>query len=99
MNKASLVEQIADADHSSGSCRRSLDVRDESTTDVRIVLELKADAEPEVAMAYLFKHTDLQINFHVNLTVPAAPATSARRRPARARLAARISAASSSTSA
>ncbi len=45
-----------------------LDVRDESTTDVRIVLELKADAEPELVMAYLFKQTPLQSNFHVNLT-------------------------------
>jgi len=31
-----------------------LDVRDESTADVRIVLELKADASPETAMAYLY---------------------------------------------
>src|SRR5690606_29940493 len=67
VNKASVIEQIA-----SLIIERKLpqvvDVRDESTTDVRIVLELKSDAEPEVAMAYLFKHTDLQINFNVNLT-------------------------------
>ncbi len=44
------------------------DVRDGSTTDTRIVLELKRGADPEVAMAYLFKHTPLQSNFHVNLT-------------------------------
>ena len=45
-----------------------LDVRDESTTDVRIVLEAKLDADPDVIMAYLFKHTNLQSNFNVNLT-------------------------------
>jgi DNA gyrase subunit A len=45
-----------------------VDVRDESTTDVRIVLELKPDASPEAAMAYLYKHTSLQANFNVNLT-------------------------------
>ncbi|HEY2031063.1 MAG TPA: DNA gyrase subunit A, partial [Myxococcales bacterium] len=45
-----------------------LDVRDESTNDVRIVLELKKDADPELVMAYLFKHTTLQTNFAVNLT-------------------------------
>ncbi len=45
-----------------------VDVRDESTTDVRIVLEAKVDADPDVVMAYLFKHTNLQTNFNVNLT-------------------------------
>ena len=44
------------------------DVRDESTKDVRIVLELKRDASPELVMAFLFKHTTLQSNFNVNLT-------------------------------
>jgi len=45
-----------------------VDVRDESTTDVRIVLELKKDADPAMVMAYLYKHTQLQTNFGVNLT-------------------------------
>lgn len=67
VNKATLIEQIAGL-----IIDRKLtlltDVRDESTTDVRIVLELKADADAEAAMAYLFKHCDLQVNFHVNLT-------------------------------
>ncbi len=45
-----------------------LDVRDESTDDVRIVLELKRGTKPEVAMAFLYKHTPLRCNFHVNLT-------------------------------
>ncbi|MEZ6196871.1 MAG: DNA topoisomerase (ATP-hydrolyzing) [Planctomycetota bacterium] len=45
-----------------------VDVRDESTTDIRIVLELKADADPDVVMAYLFKNTDLRCNFNYNMT-------------------------------
>jgi len=45
-----------------------LDVRDESTSDVRIVCELKKDADPAVVMAYLYKHTQLQTSFSANLT-------------------------------
>jgi DNA gyrase subunit A len=66
-NKAELVEQIA-REIIARKLPQVTDVRDESTTDVRIVLELKADAEPATAMAYLYKHTALQTSFHVNLT-------------------------------
>ena len=45
-----------------------VDVRDESTDDVRIVLELKPGADPALVMAYLYKHTPLELNFHVNMT-------------------------------
>jgi DNA gyrase subunit A len=53
------------------------DVRDESTSDVRIVIELKKGSDPQLVMAYLYKHTSLQTSVPVNLTclVPgAAPA-------------------------
>jgi len=63
-----------------------LDVRDESTADVRIVLELKADASPETAMAYLYKHTALQTNFNVNLTCLLPTANPAVGQPARVTL-------------
>ncbi len=43
-------------------------MRDESTKDVRIVLEIKRDADPELVMAYLYKHTALATHFNVNLT-------------------------------
>ncbi len=67
VNKATLIEQIAE--HVvSRKLPQVVDVRDESTTDVRIVLELKADAPAELAMAYLYKQTDLQTAFNVNLT-------------------------------
>ncbi|HSN82677.1 MAG TPA: DNA topoisomerase IV subunit A [Polyangiales bacterium] len=45
-----------------------LDVRDESTDDCRIVCEIKKDADPQMIMAYLYKHTPLQTNVQVNLT-------------------------------
>jgi len=45
-----------------------VDVRDESTEDVRIVLELKRGASSVAAMAYLLKRTSLQTKFHVNMT-------------------------------
>ena len=63
---------------------QATDVRDESTTDVRIVCELKRDADPELVMAYLYKHTQLQTNFGVNLTclVPARPRRGSRRQQA-----------------
>jgi DNA gyrase subunit A len=67
VNKAQLVEEIA-AEIVGRKVPQILDVRDESTTDVRIVLELKPDVEPATAMAYLYKHTTLQTSFHVNLT-------------------------------
>ncbi len=43
-------------------------VKDLSTDDVRIVLELKPGSNADAAMAYLFKNTPLQINYAVNLT-------------------------------
>jgi DNA gyrase subunit A len=45
-----------------------LDVRDESTAEVRVVLELKKDADPQLVMAYLFKNTPLATHVQVNLT-------------------------------
>ncbi len=67
VNKADMVEKIADhiADE---KVPQLSDVRDESTDEVRIVLDLKRGANAEAAMAYLFKHTPLQTRFHVNMT-------------------------------
>jgi DNA gyrase subunit A len=66
-NKATLVERIAEV-VLSRKLPPLVDVRDISTEDVRIELELKRDADPKMVMAYLFKHTPLQSNFIVNLT-------------------------------
>ena len=67
VNKSVLVERIADV-VLSRKLPPLLDVRDVSTDDVRIELEIKKDADPQLVMAYLFKNTPLQSNFIVNLT-------------------------------
>ncbi len=67
LTKSDLVQKIADV-IVSRKLPYLLDVRDESTTDVRIVLEIKKDADPNLVMGYLYKHTPLQSTFHVNLT-------------------------------
>jgi DNA gyrase subunit A len=67
VNKSALVERIADV-VLSRKLPPLLDVKDVSTDDVRIALEIKKDADPKMVMAYLFKNTPLQTNFIVNLT-------------------------------
>ena len=67
LNKAGLVERIAEV-VLSRKLPPLLDVKDVSTDDVRIELELKKDADARMVMAYLFKHTPLQTNVFVNLT-------------------------------
>ena len=66
-NKGTLVEKIGML-IAGRKVPQIVDVRDESTDDVRVVLELKRGASAEVAMAYLYKHTPLSGYFHVNLT-------------------------------
>jgi DNA gyrase subunit A len=67
INKATLVEQIGEVS-ASRKLPALVDVKDVSTDDVRILLELKKDADEKMVMAYLFKHTMLQTSFVVNLT-------------------------------
>src|SRR5918992_154973 len=67
VNKAALVERIADV-VLSRKLPPLVDVKDVSTDDVRIALEIKKDADPRMVMAYLFKNTPLQTNVIVNLT-------------------------------
>jgi DNA gyrase subunit A len=81
-NKARIVEEIA-AHIVSRRLPQATDVRDESTDTIRIVIEIKPDAAPEAVMAYVFKHTSLQINFNVNLTVLVPTATPGVGQPAR----------------
>jgi DNA gyrase subunit A len=67
VNKSQLVERIAEV-VLSRKLPQLLDVKDVSTDDVRIALELKKDADEKMVMAYLYKHTPLQTTFPVNLT-------------------------------
>ncbi|MEZ4225692.1 MAG: DNA topoisomerase (ATP-hydrolyzing) [Polyangiaceae bacterium] len=67
VNKAQLVERIAEV-VTSRKMPLLLDVRDVSAEDVCIELALKKDADEQKVLAYLFKHTPLQINVSANLT-------------------------------
>jgi DNA gyrase subunit A len=67
LTKSAVVERIADVIINK-KLPMLVDVRDESTDDVRVVLEIKAGADPAMVMSYLYKHTPLEQSFHVNLT-------------------------------
>lgn len=66
VNKAELIISIAELvrDKKIEGIR---DIRDESTKDVRIVIELKKGAYPQNVLNYLYKHTRLEEPFHFNL--------------------------------
>jgi DNA gyrase subunit A len=67
VNKSQLVQRIAEI-VISRKMPLLLDVRDVSTDDVRIELALKAEADEQKVLAYLYRQTPLQSNFSVNLT-------------------------------
>jgi DNA gyrase subunit A len=67
VTKSTLVEKIAEVILEK-KLPMLVDVRDESTTDVRVVLELKPGADPNLVMAYLYKHTPMELSFPVNMT-------------------------------
>ena len=52
------------------SCRNFSDLTNESSAKdgLRIALDIKADADPQMVMAYLYKHTQMQESFPYNLT-------------------------------
>ncbi|HAT34277.1 MAG TPA: DNA topoisomerase IV subunit A, partial [Rhodospirillaceae bacterium] len=69
VQKAKLIEKIAELMHA-----RKLtmieDIRDESTTDVRLVIEPKSrNVDPDVLMESLFRQTDLESRVSLNMNV------------------------------
>lgn len=67
VNKARMMEIIADAARDK-RIEGIADIRDESDrAGVRVVIELKRDAEPEVVLAQLYRFTPLQTAFGVNM--------------------------------
>ncbi|MEI7810843.1 MAG: DNA gyrase subunit A [Ignavibacteria bacterium] len=65
VNKANLIEKIAELVRE-GRITDISNIRDESDRDgMRIVIELKRDAQPEVVLNQLFKHTQMQVTFGV----------------------------------
>jgi len=67
INKANLVKKIDDV-RVNNKVAGITEVRDESDRDgLRIAIELKKDANTELVLNYLFKYTDLQINYNFNM--------------------------------
>src|SRR5580693_6444731 len=67
VNKARLIERIADLVNDKTVDDIS-DIRDESDRDgMRIVIELKRGAEPQIVLNQLFKHTSMQEGFSMIL--------------------------------
>ena len=67
VNKSTLIERIADLVQEK-KIEGIKDLRDESNKEgIRIVIELKKDAYPKKVLNHLFKMTQLQETFHVNM--------------------------------
>ncbi len=68
VNKADLIMRVADLVR-----EKKIDgirgLRDESTKDIRIVVELKQGAHPQKVLNYLYKHTALEDTFHFNMVM------------------------------
>jgi DNA gyrase subunit A len=64
--KSNLIENIADLVRD-----KKIDgikgLRDESTKDIRVVIDLKSGAQPQKVLNYLYKHTELESTFHYNM--------------------------------
>ena len=66
VNKAKMVEKIAELVKEK-RIEGISDLRDESSTDVRIVVEIKRDGNAEVVLSQIYSYTELQSNFPSNI--------------------------------
>ncbi|WP_155965615.1 DNA topoisomerase IV subunit A [Streptococcus ruminantium] len=67
VNKATLVKKIDDV-RVNNKVPGIAEVRDESDrTGLRIAIELKKDSDEQTILNYLYKYTDLQINYNFNM--------------------------------
>ena len=66
VNKADLLTKVADLVHEK-KLEGIRDIRDESTKDIRVVVELKNTANAQTVLNYLYKHTQLEETFHYNV--------------------------------
>ncbi|MDP3956665.1 MAG: DNA gyrase subunit A, partial [bacterium] len=71
VNRAELIIKIAELVQEK-KIEGIRDVRDESDKETRIVIELKNEVPPQKILNQLYKHTDLQKDFHLNMTALAA---------------------------
>ncbi len=66
VNKADMLMKIADLVRDK-KIEGIKDLRDESTSDIRVVVELKPSAQPQTVLNKLYKHTQLEETFHYNM--------------------------------
>lgn len=66
VNKANLIVKIADLVREK-KLEGIRGLRDESTRDIRVVIDLKNGAYPQVVLNFLYKHTELESTFHYNM--------------------------------
>ena len=66
VNKSDLIARMAELVQEK-KLEGIRDLRDESTTDIRIVVELKGTAHPQAVLNALYKHTELESTFHYNM--------------------------------
>ncbi|MDR0297523.1 MAG: DNA topoisomerase IV subunit A [Streptococcaceae bacterium] len=67
INKANLVKRIDDV-RVAGKVPGIAEVRDESDREgLRIAIDLKKEADSQLVLNYLFKNTDLQVNYNFNM--------------------------------
>jgi DNA gyrase subunit A len=66
VNKADLQEKIADLVREK-KIEGIKEMRDESTSDIRVVIDLKQGAQPQTVLNKLYKHTQLEDTFHYNM--------------------------------
>lgn len=64
--KSNLIENIADLVRDK-KIEGIKGLRDESTKDIRVVIDLKTGAQPQKILNYLYKHTELESTFHYNV--------------------------------
>jgi DNA gyrase subunit A len=65
VNKASLIEKTAELVRDK-KIDGIIDIRDESDRDgMRVVMDLKKEAQPEIVLNQLYKHTQLQVTFGI----------------------------------
>lgn len=66
VNKSDMIMKMADLvrDKKIDGIK---DIRDESTRDIRVVIDLKGTAHPQKVLNALYKHTDLETTFHFNM--------------------------------
>ena len=69
VNKAAMLEKIHKLSEEKKAALGGIcDIRDESDrTGMRAVIELRRDTDPAKVLAYLYKYSDLQVTFGVNM--------------------------------